>query len=250
MRCKISYCNYLFRRSLNNFGNQHPELRDLEEQVTTLSIRRNDSTPYVVANDITPPAQGPSLRPLTFHFCTGRHVRLNSDSTVASRLDEEFAQGYVFTASPITPGERLIVRVLATEDSFIGSLAFGLTNCNPSSVDTHVLPEDSDLLLDRPEYWVVSKDVGSSPRAGEELSFLVRADGAVEFSKNGVFPPSVFMHVDTSQNLWAFWDVYGNTASIQLLGVTSEPLRPQPPVAPLVNIQPPQVGETNAYRFS
>ncbi len=114
---------------------------------------------------------------------------------------------------------------LIPKDSYIGSLAFGLTNCDPSSVDTRELPEDSDLLLDRPEYWVCSKDVGSSPRAGDELSFTVRSsDGAVEFSKNGGIP-SVFAHVDASlPRLWAFWDLYGNTSRVRIVGGTSAPV--------------------------
>ena len=37
----------------------------------------------------------------------------------------------------------------------------------------------------RPEYWVVSKDVASSPETGDELSFGVNGDGSVEFSRNG-----------------------------------------------------------------
>ena len=53
-------------------------------------------------------------------------------------------------------GERIVVQVVSTEVSYIGSLAFGLTNCDPSTIDVRELPEDSDLLLDRPEYWVVS----------------------------------------------------------------------------------------------
>ena len=68
--------------------------------------------------------------------------------------------------------------------------------------------------MDRPEYWVVSKDVANSPSVGDELSFMVRPDGSVEFSKNGL-PPTVFMHVDTSLRLWAFWDLYGNTSRIR-----------------------------------
>ncbi len=91
-------------------------------------------------------------------------------------------------------------------------------------MDIHELPEDSDQLLDRPEYWVCSKDVGSCPAAGDELSFTVRADGAVEFSKNGGIP-SVFAHVDASlPRLWAFWDVYGNTSRIRMVGGTDLPV--------------------------
>jgi len=134
-----------------------------------------------------------------------------------------YFQGYVFSSSTIKPGDRILIQILATEEAYIGSIAFGLTNCDPSSIDTEDLPEDSDLLLDRPEYWVVSKDVANCPGVGDELSFQINLDGSVEFSKNGNIP-SVFMHVDTSLPLWAFWDVYGHTLKIRLIGSTLEPV--------------------------
>lgn len=175
-----------------------------------------------------------AFRPLNFHFCAGRHVSLSENSMVAVRHEEEFALGYAFTAAPLRLGERIVVQILGIEDAYIGSLAFGVTNADPSTFDTRDLPEDSDMLLDRPEYWVVSKDVARSPAVGDELSFLARPDGSVEFSKNGQ-PPAVFMHVDASLRLWAFFDVYGNTSKIRILGSTADPLTTEqmPPPAPI-----------------
>ena len=72
-------------------------------------------------------------------------------------------------------------QVLGIDRSYIGGLGFGLTACNPSSVSETSLPDDSDLLLDRPEYWVVNKDVCRNPEEGDELSFLVTEEG--EFSR-------------------------------------------------------------------
>jgi protein neuralized len=60
--------------------------------------------------------------------------------------------------------------------------------------------------------------VANTPEEGDELSFCVRPDGSVEFSKNGGIP-SVFMHVDNSVNLWAFWDIYGNTQRLRMVGL-------------------------------
>jgi hypothetical protein len=48
-------------------------------------------------------------------------------------------------------------------------------------------------------------------------------DGSVEFSKNGGIP-SVFMHVDNSVSLWAFWDIYGNTQRLRMVGATTDPV--------------------------
>ena len=134
---------------------------------------------------------------------------------------------------------------------YSGSLAFGLTSCDPATLDPADLPEDSDCLLDRPEYWVVSKDVANTPDTGDELSFQachvalltsvaefarffmicylfyirlqINPDGSVEFSRNGGIP-SVFLHIDPTVPLWAFWDVYGNTQEIVLAGATCDPV--------------------------
>ena len=67
--------------------------------------------------------------------------------------------------------------MLGIDRSYIGGLGFGVTACNPASITEAALPDDSDLLLDRPEYWVVNKDVCRNPEEGDELSFLVSAQG-------------------------------------------------------------------------
>lgn len=169
---------------------------------------------------------GIPFRSMTFHRNVGKNVQLDTSNKLAGRLAEEFAQGYVFSCNPVVPGQRMVVQVLSTEESYIGSLAFGLTSCDPDSLEVNQLPEDSDLLLDRPEYWVVSKDVANSPSVGDELSFTLNHDGSVEFAKNNGIP-SVFMHVDITLPLWAFWDVYGHTSRIKLWGSTEQNL-PRP----------------------
>ena len=163
------------------------------------------------------------LRSLSFHTSTGPNLSLNGCSSIAWRHEDEYSAGYVFTSSSASLGERIVVQILATENMYIGSLAFGLTSCDPATLDCDSLPEDSDMLLDRPEYWVVSKDVANTPDVGDELSFLVNHDGSVEFSKNGAVP-SVLMHVDVSVPLWGFWDVYGNTQRLRMVGGTMDPV--------------------------
>ena len=199
----------------------------LPAQTSAVSLPTQNSTSPRSSNNLevgTVPTlkynQGVRFQAMTFHPNVGKNVTLDPSATVAARLDEEFAQGYVFSHHNITPGERIVIQVLGREDSYIGSLAFGLTNCDPSNLNVKDLPEDSDLLLDRPEYWVVSKDVANSPPLGDELSFTIKTDGSVEFMRNNSIP-SVFMHVDITQPLWAFWDIYGSTSRIRILGSTS-----------------------------
>ena len=206
-----------------------------EASFAGLNLHTSTSSSSVVAST-TDAASFPPLRhnhavtfrPTTFHRNVGRHVQLEASAVVARRHEEEFAQGYVFLSQTVVLGERIVIQVLATEEAYIGSIAFGLTNCDPATLDVQNLPEDSDLLLDRSEYWVVSKDVANCPAVGDELSFQINRDGSVEFSKNGN-SSSVFMHVDTSVPLWPFWDIYGHTSRIRLLGSTADPIpRPDP----------------------
>ncbi|KAM7360682.1 E3 ubiquitin-protein ligase neur isoform 2-T2 [Cochliomyia hominivorax] len=155
------------------------------------------------------------LIPVPFHITKGRNVRLSHDRFIASRTENDFCQGYVFTARPIRIGEKIIVQILKTEQMYVGALALGLTSCNPAALQPGDLPNDSDFLLDRPEYWVVSKDIAAAPQRGDEIAFFVAPNGEVTISKNNG-PAVVVMHVDQSLQLWAFLDVYGSTQSVRM----------------------------------
>ena len=66
---------------------------------------------------------------------------------------------------------------MSVDKSFEGGIAFGMTSCDPLAIKMDELPDDSDLLLDRPEYWVVNKDVCTNPEVRDELSFHLTHDG-------------------------------------------------------------------------
>lgn len=172
-----------------------------------------------------------TLTPVPLHRTRGRNVHLTPDKFVATRLETEFCQGYVFTARPIRIGEKLIVQVLRTEPMYVGALALGLTSCDPATLQPTDLPDDSDLLLDRPEYWVVSKDIASNPVRGDEIIFSITTNGEVQISKNDG-PATVIMHVDQSLTLWAFLDVYGSTLSVRVLSQMANGAQVTAPMSP------------------
>ncbi|XP_019772566.1 protein neuralized-like isoform X1 [Dendroctonus ponderosae] len=168
---------------------------------------------------------------MPFHRTRGRNVRFcGSCRSVAMRTDTEFCQGYVFTARPLQIAERIIVQILSTEPMFQGCLGLGLTSCDPSTLTTADLPDDSNFLLDRPEYWVLSRDFARNLNKGDEVSFYIAPNGEVQISQNGG-APLVVMHVDQSLRLWAFFDIYGSTQRIRLLSgntatnLSASPLR-------------------------
>lgn len=186
-----------------------------------------------------------ALTPVPFHRTRGRNVHLSPDKFIATRVETEFCQGYVFTARPIRIGEKLIVQVLRTEPMYVGALALGLTSCDPATLQPSDLPDDSDLLLDRPEYWVVSKDIASNPVRGDEIIFSITANGEVQISKNDG-PATIIMHVDQSLQLWAFLDVYGSTQSVRVLSQMAAATAPVSVPAPASQQQPYQTPISNS----
>lgn len=154
--------------------------------------------------------------PLSFHRTHGRNVKFNSNRGVASRSETEFCQGYVFTPRPIQLGERIVIQILATEPMFQGCLGLGLTSCDPTTLQNTDLPDDCNFLLDRPEYWVISRDFARHLNRGDEISFCIAPNGEVQISRNGGLP-SVVIHVDQTLRLWAFFDIYGSTQRIRVL---------------------------------
>ncbi|XP_075989191.1 E3 ubiquitin-protein ligase neur isoform X2 [Anticarsia gemmatalis] len=169
-----------------------------------------------VEESLPPPRYQNPLVPLSLHRTKGRNVQFVNDRGVAARADAEFCQGYVFTARPMRPGQTIVVQILATESAYAGSLAIGLTSCDPSTLRPCDLPDDAELLLDRPEYWVVRRDAANGLRRGDELAVTLTLDGEVRVSRNGSTPVTV-MHVDHTLRLWAFVDIYGATQKVRML---------------------------------
>ena len=120
------------------------------------------------------------LLPSLFHpDTTGRNVSVSPDGTIAVRRANEYCNAYVFTRNPCRLDDALCISILAIDASFTGSLAFGFTCCDPASLRTNLLPDDSDFLLDRPEYWVVNKDVCAEPEVDDELIFHLTKEGTL-----------------------------------------------------------------------
>lgn len=62
------------------------------------------------------------------------------------------------------------------------------------------------------------------------LGFRINPDGKVVVVKNDE-PPRTIMHVDTSFRLYPFFDLYGTTTEIHLIGIVPTPnYRPLPAI--------------------
>ncbi|XP_074640822.1 protein neuralized-like [Tubulanus polymorphus] len=190
------------------------------------------STPNNVRPKSTERVSNPNL-PVRYHTITGsllfndfhgRNIQISDDKRYATRKPEEYCNAYGFTARPIRWGEKMVIQIQGIDRSFVGGLAFGLTSCNPASIDSDSLPDDADLLLDRREYWVVNKNLCVNPELGDELTIKVADTGEVYYGRNDK-DLNCLMHVDTTLPLWAFFDLYGNITKVKSLGVCGETQR-------------------------
>lgn len=216
------------------------DIYDINERIQSVSIASDPATRRQTihsSNNMINQSVISGYQPIQLHPLVGRNVVLSQDRTVATRVENEFCQGYVFTQRPIKYGEQFIIQILKNDSLYGGSLGVGLTSCCPNNLMPNELPDDSDVLLDRPEYWVVSKDIGQIVQLsrGDEIKFSVSMAGEVQISRNDNSPITL-MYIDQSLQLWAFFDVYGSTQGIRVLS-KSTPMPPAYQQPPPLSIQ-------------
>ncbi|XP_050420900.1 protein neuralized isoform X2 [Adelges cooleyi] len=193
------------RPQLNNNRRSTDEL-DITSQMATMAV-----SPAAAPRS----SQTERLEPLGL-VRKGRHVMISMKDgvpCVGTRLSTAFFQGYTFTKRPLIIGEKYVVQITKTSQLYVGSLSFGVTCCDPNSIGIGELPDDPNQLVDRPEYWVMSRNVAEDTKPGDVLVFSVNHNGEVLCSKNGS-ADAVLMCVDHSQTLWGVFDIYGTTTQI------------------------------------
>lgn len=110
----------------------------------------------------------------------GRHVMISTKDgvpCVGTRLSTAFFQGYTFTKQPLQIGDKYLVQITKTSQLYVGSLSFGVTCCDPNSIGIGELPDDPNQLVDRREYWVMSRNVAEDTKPGDVLIFSVNNNG-------------------------------------------------------------------------
>jgi len=200
------------RVTIPGFGDMSISDPALMQVLDHVSI--NNSLPVKVHGNVL-------FNPMSFHSTKGSSIEFHDHNRILARRQlNRFTQGYIFTGRPLVINEKMVVQVLAVDNKFVGGLSFGVTSANPLNLHPSELPDDCDDLLDRPEYWVVCKNIVTTPRPGDELSFTFTSNGQITFAKNNE-SPHVIMHVDTSLSLFAFFDMMGSTTKVKMLGTTS-----------------------------
>jgi len=141
---------------------------------------------------------------------------------------EPTRNGYSFLENPIQPGKSFCIQIVGLDQSMNESkmsLGIGCTTCNPTQLTPRDLPDDADDLLDRPEYWVVHKNLfnmhASNNRqasVADELCFLVdETNGNLNFYLNNQLVTNCLYSVDLTQELYFFFDLCGKTNAIRII---------------------------------
>lgn len=153
------------------------------------------------------------LLPMMLHEIHSRNVRITRN--VIQRLDSNYTGGYIFSKQPIKPNESVVLEISPNcIGRFKGFVHLGVTSCDPAHLSRDDLPDNVNLLVDRPEYWVLICDFGNL-NCGDVIGLEMSLDGPITFHLNGGKFKGV-VHVDVTLKLHLFVNVYGSCQDIHL----------------------------------
>ncbi|NXV40189.1 NEUL1 ligase, partial [Uria aalge] len=155
---------------------------------------------------------------LRFHHLRGPHVKILDDQTVARLEHAREERTLVFTSRPLRINETIFVKINKSNAVRTGTLSYGVTSCDPSTLRPSDLPYNPESLVDRKEFWVICRVVVPL-QSGDILGFMVNLDGELHLSHNGA-GTGMQVCVDCSQPLWMFFVLHGAVTQIRLLGST------------------------------
>uniref|UniRef100_A0A8C5QRA1 E3 ubiquitin-protein ligase NEURL1 n=1 Tax=Leptobrachium leishanense TaxID=445787 RepID=A0A8C5QRA1_9ANUR len=169
---------------------------------------------------------------LRFHQLRGAHIKTLDDQTVARLEHAREERTLVFTNRPLRINETIFVKINKSNSSRSGSLSYGVTTCDPSTLRPSDLPYNPESLVDRKEFWAVCR-VSVPLQSGDILGFMVNAEGELHLSHNGA-STGMQVCVDCSHPLWMFFGLHGAIMQIRILGTApnSPVSMPESPISP------------------
>ncbi|KAJ7396658.1 E3 ubiquitin-protein ligase NEURL1-like protein [Pitangus sulphuratus] len=155
---------------------------------------------------------------LRFHHLRGPHVKILDDQTVARLEHAREERTLVFTSRPLRINETIFVKINKSNAVRTGTLSYGVTSCDPSTLRPSDLPYNPESLVDRKEFWAICRVVVPL-QSGDILGFTMNSDGELHLSHNGA-GIGIQLCADCSQPLWMFFVLHGAIMQIRLLGST------------------------------
>lgn len=116
----------------------------------------------------------------------------------------------------------LICKVMDCDTNISSVLLFGLTTCNPTSLQNKSLPEETSALMQQynSSKWFIDSDINANISMYDELAFWFDSNGRVNFSINNCPPIQLRNQLSSSEVtsliLYPFFDLYGQITSLCL----------------------------------
>ncbi|CAJ0927194.1 unnamed protein product [Ranitomeya imitator] len=191
---RLSTCLPQSSHDSANFNNNELENNQVVAKIANLNLSRvpppTDNHAIPCCPNRRQRTQGmPTLLDMELHFHStrGADITLSSDRSVAYTNWQESNRTIVFTERPVHIGETLFIETGQLPLPYYGSLSFGITSCDPSTLRTYDLPSNPDYLLDRKEYWVVHQGTVQSnvlSPSGSPSGSQYDSDSDMAFSVN------------------------------------------------------------------
>lgn len=125
------------------------------------------------------------------------------------RINSKYSQGYVFSAKPLMVNQRFHLKIgQAMSGSFQGLLHLGITSADPNTLHPADLPSNANLLVDRPEYWVVLSEF-TRLQNGDEIILDILPEGQVQLMINNSKSAGI-SHIDSSLPLYIWLNICGS----------------------------------------
>ncbi|CAF3422304.1 unnamed protein product [Rotaria sp. Silwood1] len=165
---------------------------------------------------------------LTFLPTTNHNIVLTNNNRIVCVNNLKIKSSYAFISTPIKVNDILICKVMDCDTNISSILLFGLTTCNPTSLQNQTLPEDTVTLIEQysSSKWFVDTDINANVSMYDELAFWFDSNGHIYLSINNRSPIQLKNQILSSDTtnlvLYPFFDLYGQITSLCLYNLSSQ----------------------------
>ncbi|KAL3868445.1 hypothetical protein ACJMK2_041252 [Sinanodonta woodiana] len=159
---------------------------------------------------------------MIFHNVHGTAITLTENKSVATRSDNDFGNGIVFSDQPIKQGQKVCIEVTCTS-IWSGALRIGLVSHDPSKQMQKSLPKFALPFLAKREGFYIRAIRESLICTGSRLTFYINDKNQLQFFIDNEHKGALLTNIPTDKALWLLLDVYGNTTSTRFVNPGDAP---------------------------
>lgn len=153
---------------------------------------------------------------MKFHNVHGSGIILQDNRIVATRSENSFCDGLVFSDQPVKVGQKVCVE-LTTTQSWSGALRVGLTSVDPGKTNASDLPRYAlPHLTKRDGYWIQPLSE-KFVKTGSHVTLYISSQGQLQLFVDGVHKGACLQGIPTDRTVWLCLDLYGNTKSAKFV---------------------------------